>query len=191
MRCLSASPTPRSPTAWGSETAIAELLGHEPSGGREAELWFGAHHASPSRWYGRGRDLRGVAGPRRREPLPFLFKVLAAQSPLSLQAHPDAATARRRASTARTRWGSAWTTATRNYRDPFAEARADRGGLEDGFQALCGFRPVAETRTDLELLLELGGGEPVGRMARPPDGTTRTSGPVFEWLIAAGRAWTS
>ena len=33
---------------WGSSTAIAELLGKEPSGGPEAELWMGAHPDSPS-----------------------------------------------------------------------------------------------------------------------------------------------
>ena len=34
--------------AWGSRTAIAALLGTEPSGGPEAELWMGAHADSPS-----------------------------------------------------------------------------------------------------------------------------------------------
>ncbi|MCH6471127.1 mannose-6-phosphate isomerase, class I [Sinomonas terrae] len=37
------------PYAWGSTTAIAQLLGREPSGGPEAELWIGAHPDSPSR----------------------------------------------------------------------------------------------------------------------------------------------
>lgn len=37
------------PYAWGSTTAIAELLGRERSGGPEAELWIGAHPDSPSR----------------------------------------------------------------------------------------------------------------------------------------------
>ena len=42
--------TPRD-YARGSRTAIAELLGRQPSGGPEAELWLGAH---PGRT-GRGR----------------------------------------------------------------------------------------------------------------------------------------
>ena len=33
---------------WGSRTAIAALLGTEPSGGPEAELWMGAHGNLPS-----------------------------------------------------------------------------------------------------------------------------------------------
>ena len=40
--------TPR-PYAWGSTTAMAELLGTAASGGPEAELWLGAHPGSPSR----------------------------------------------------------------------------------------------------------------------------------------------
>ena len=41
------SNTPRD-YAWGSPTAIAELLGSPASGGPEAELWLGAHPGSPS-----------------------------------------------------------------------------------------------------------------------------------------------
>lgn len=39
--------TPRE-SAWGSTSAIAGLLGREPSGNPEAELWLGAHAGSPS-----------------------------------------------------------------------------------------------------------------------------------------------
>ncbi|MCU1632963.1 MAG: mannose-6-phosphate isomerase, partial [Micrococcaceae bacterium] len=39
---------PLRPYAWGSRHAIADLLGREPSGGPEAELWVGAHPDSPS-----------------------------------------------------------------------------------------------------------------------------------------------
>ena len=37
------------PYAWGSTTAIPELLGTEPSGEPQAELWMGAHPGAPSR----------------------------------------------------------------------------------------------------------------------------------------------
>ena len=36
------------PYAWGSPTAIPELLGVEPTGDPQAELWFGAHPLAPS-----------------------------------------------------------------------------------------------------------------------------------------------
>ena len=92
--------------AWGSRDRDRRAAG--PAGaaaGPEAELWMGAHPASPSRLAGERRaagrrDRRrpgrlarrgGVArfGPR----LPFLLKMLAAAEPLSLQAHPTPAAA--------------------------------------------------------------------------------------------------
>lgn len=94
--------------AWGSRSAIAELQGRPtPSDGPEAELWMGAHPSAPSsiRLDGvdsaldaviaagpgaiLGGDSERAFGPR----LPFLLKVLAAASPLSLQAHPSLAQA--------------------------------------------------------------------------------------------------
>ncbi|PID74038.1 MAG: mannose-6-phosphate isomerase, class I [Desulfobacterales bacterium] len=91
------------PYAWGSRTAIAELSGRPPSETPEAELWMGAHPKAPSRvrvngeWYALDRliaaDPASVMGDeaaaRFPEGLPYLFKVLAAAAPLSIQAHPD------------------------------------------------------------------------------------------------------
>src|SRR5204863_5273201 len=73
-----------------------------------AELWIGAHPLATSRVRGPNggepldafvaRDPKGVLGAavaeRFADRLPFLFKVLAAAEPLSLQAHPDEAQAR-------------------------------------------------------------------------------------------------
>ncbi|NAZ87200.1 type I phosphomannose isomerase catalytic subunit, partial [Kineococcus indalonis] len=36
------------PYAWGTAHAIPELLGVQPDGGPQAELWIGAHPAAPS-----------------------------------------------------------------------------------------------------------------------------------------------
>lgn len=95
--------------AWGSLTAIATLQGRPaPTAEPEAELWMGAHPASPSRLAVSGTSLvdaiaadpvglLGAPGVERFGPrLPFLLKVLAAAQPLSLQAHPTLAQARRR-----------------------------------------------------------------------------------------------
>src|SRR5258705_6175359 len=90
--------------AWGSRTALAQLTGRpRPSPEPEAELWFGAHPDDPSTLPGGSlpdavaADPTGLLGPgvlREFGPrLPYLLKVLAAQEPLSLQAHPDAARA--------------------------------------------------------------------------------------------------
>lgn len=90
------------PYAWGSLTALPELLGQQPTGEPQAELWMGAHPGDPSR-ADRGDGPRrlddliaadpegelGAASVARFGPtLPFLFKVLAAGIPLSIQAHP-------------------------------------------------------------------------------------------------------
>lgn len=95
--------------AWGSRTAIAALLGKPvPSPHPQAELWMGAHPKAPSRAVlatgriplteliaGQPAAILGdrVAG-RFQGRLPFLFKVIAAEKPLSIQAHPDREQAR-------------------------------------------------------------------------------------------------
>ncbi len=89
--------------AWGSYTAISELLEMPPSGNPQAELWMGAHPKSPSLAEYDGK-LISLADLIRQYPqeilgkavaekfdnqLPYLFKVLAAAKPLSVQAHPN------------------------------------------------------------------------------------------------------
>src|ERR1700722_2452979 len=93
---------------WGSPADLPAFLGVAADGGPQAELWMGAHPDDSSVVLrdGAARRLREViaADPdaerggdvtRRFGPrLPFLFKVLAAARPLSLQVHPDLAQAR-------------------------------------------------------------------------------------------------
>jgi len=90
--------------AWGSRTFLPELLGQPcPSVKPMAELWMGAHPKAPSRiswedrWIPLPRAIQenpvAILGDRVAghfsNQLPFLFKVLAAERPLSVQAHPD------------------------------------------------------------------------------------------------------
>jgi mannose-6-phosphate isomerase len=86
--------------AWGSRTAIPELLGERPGAEPVAEVWFGAH-ASGATGLDGGRTLRDLItadpdtqlgrgvlarfGPR----LPYLVKLIAPAGPLSLQVHPS------------------------------------------------------------------------------------------------------
>lgn len=147
--------TPR-PYAWGSTTAIAELLGHPGSGAPEAELWLGATEGSPSvildpSLTGGATDLAvwiaadpvttlGRFAPGGR--LPFLLKVLAASSPLSLQAHPtsvQAAEGFARENAA----GVPIDSPDRNYKDAYPKPELIYA-LSDPFDALCGFRPTDE-----------------------------------------------
>jgi mannose-6-phosphate isomerase len=134
--------------AWGSRSAIAELQGRPvPSDGPEAELWLGAHPgaaatvsrggapvslvdllvAEPGHWLGdRVVDRFGVR-------LPFLLKVLAAEAPLSLQAHPDAEQAR-----AGHAADAGRVDGHRNYVDP--HHKPELLVALSPFDALCGFR---------------------------------------------------
>jgi mannose-6-phosphate isomerase len=90
--------------AWGSYTAIPELLGNDsPSSVPQAELWMGAHPKAPSMVTCSGKQIslselverhpNAILGKAVAEKfhsrLPYLFKVLAAAKPLSIQAHPS------------------------------------------------------------------------------------------------------
>ena len=90
--------------AWGSKTFLPDLLNDSsPSKEPKAELWMGTHSKAPSRvywdnsWISLSRAIRenpiAILGKEVAErfsnQLPFLFKVLAAEIPLSVQAHPD------------------------------------------------------------------------------------------------------
>ncbi|MGH3796152.1 MAG: mannose-6-phosphate isomerase, class I [Pseudonocardiaceae bacterium] len=94
------------PYAWGSRTAIAELLGSPvPAPHPQAELWLGAHPADSSMLMHADGAQTSLLEALHADPdrhlgtrcaqhwgkrLPFLLKVLAAEEPLSLQAHPSA-----------------------------------------------------------------------------------------------------
>ncbi|MFN3707873.1 mannose-6-phosphate isomerase, class I [Microcella sp.] len=141
--------TPRD-YAWGSTTAIAELLGTEPSGGPEAEYWLGDHPASPAVVVDRpavGRTLADVTATLPGGRLPFLMKVLAAAEPLSLQVHPtlgQAAEGFARENAA----GIALDDPRRSYKDDLHKPEL-LYALSDPFIALSGFRTAADARTEL------------------------------------------
>jgi mannose-6-phosphate isomerase len=150
--------------AWGSHTAIAEFTGRpSPTPHPEAELWLGAHPGDPAWLEGDGgerslldtitADPEGQLGAATRErfgdALPFLAKVLAADEPLSLQAHPSATQAME-GFAREDQQGIPVSAPTRNYRD-----RSHKPELIVAlgtFEALAGFRPVARS---VELLRAL------------------------------------
>jgi mannose-6-phosphate isomerase len=143
--------------AWGSRTAIADFTGRPtPTPHPEAELWFGAHPGDPA-WLETDdgeqsllaavtEDPEGQLGAAVRDrfgdALPFLVKVLAADEPLSLQAHPNAQQAVEgfeREENA----GIPINSPTRNYRD-----RSHKPELVvalSRFEAMAGFRETART----------------------------------------------
>ena len=171
------------PYAWGSRTVIAQLQGRRsPSDGPEAELWLGAHPGDPSTVAGPqgpvslgeaiaadpqgqlGADVVNEFGAR----LPYLLKVLAADAPLSLQAHPNAEQAR-----AAYAAQQADPDAPRNYTDAFH--KPEMLVALTPFEALCGFR---RTEVSAAVLRALGlpGLAPV--VARLQDGVAGLSGAV-------------
>ncbi|WP_312242183.1 mannose-6-phosphate isomerase [Pantoea sp.] len=139
--------------AWGSVTALTELYGiPNPARQPMAELWMGAHPKSPSTVEidGETRSLRdliaedkaamlGAAVAARFGELPFLFKVLSAAQPLSIQVHPgkaaaEAGFARENAA------GVPLDAAERNYKD--ANHKPELVYALTPFQAINGFREL-------------------------------------------------
>ena len=173
---------------WGSRTAIPALLGRPPSAEPQAELWMGAHPRAPSRvgtsegevaldaWIARDPDAtlgRDVAA-RFGGALPFLFKVLAAERPLSIQAHPGREQARA-GFEREERAGIPRDAAERRYPDP--NEKPELICALTCFRALDRFREPAEIRERLERI-------GAGRLATRGDGAKA----LFAAWLAAGAA---
>jgi mannose-6-phosphate isomerase len=147
--------------AWGSKTFIPRLLGKPfPSPTPQAELWMGAHPHGTSRVLREGRwaplsdlikkDPLGILGKstaaRFCNRLPFLFKVLAASKPLSIQAHPNRGQALEGFEREK-KQGIPVGASSRSYRDPFHKPEILCALTP--FWALKGFRTVKEIRSIL------------------------------------------
>ncbi|WP_392565280.1 mannose-6-phosphate isomerase [Utexia brackfieldae] len=141
--------------AWGSHTALTELYGiSNPDNQPMAEIWMGAHPLCSSQIVSQGqtRALRDVIasdpdqylGKRINQhfgELPFLFKVLCAGQPLSIQVHPskhaaEIGFARENAA------GIALTSPQRNYKD--ANHKPELVFALTPFWAMNGFREFNE-----------------------------------------------
>ena len=134
--------------AWGSKTLIPNLLGEESSGAPVAEIWFGTHDGSPSVLTQNKEIL--LSEELSGHKLSFLLKLLAADEPLSIQAHPNAQQAKE-GFARENQLGIALDAPERNYKDdqPKPEMIV---ALSDEFHALCGFRDTRESLQLLELL---------------------------------------
>jgi mannose-6-phosphate isomerase class I len=150
--------------AWGSHEAIANFLGRPaPTPKPQAELWIGAHAddssivevdggATPLVWLlaEDPENLLGKAVVKRfGTQLPYLMKVLAAASPLSLQAHPTIEQARAGYDDEERR-GIPHQANNRNYRD--RNHKPELLYALTPFEALCGFRPVADVLASMQRL---------------------------------------
>ncbi|MDR0488875.1 MAG: mannose-6-phosphate isomerase, class I [Propionibacteriaceae bacterium] len=148
--------------AWGSVTAIPELLGSDPTGDPQAEYWLGAHPLAPATIDGVGLDKvlhdhpEWVGDRTYRafgDRFPTLMKILAADHPLSLQAHPT----REQAEEGFAQESKAkipLDAPQRIYRDNWPKPEILVALTE--FDALCGFRDPAQT---VNLFARLGVGQ--------------------------------
>jgi len=144
---------------WGSTTVLPGLLGRSPNGEPQAELWVGAHERLPSRLTRHGAKL-GLDEVIRADPvgelghslagaarLPFLLKILAVERPLSLQLHPDAASAAR-GHAAEQAAGLAGDAPQRSFSDPWPKPEMLYAVTD--FSAFSGFAETSEARDALD-----------------------------------------
>ena len=140
--------------AWGSRTAIQELMGvRDRQETPWAELWMGAHPKAPSSVVTDNekielntlvsrypKQMLGASTAERfNNTLPFLFKVLAAEHPLSIQAHPDKTQAKA-GFERENKLKIPIDAPHRNYRDPWPKPEIICA--IEPFMALNGFRPA-------------------------------------------------
>lgn len=181
--------------AWGSRTVIADLLGEPtPSPRPQAELWMGAHPKAPSMVNINGRwsslkDLiddtpEAVLGKpvaeRFDNRLPYLFKVLAAEKPLSIQAHPDRKQARegfKRENAS----GIALNAPDRNYKDDMH--KPEMICALTPFWALNGFRKIDDIIVNLKRCCPTGAAVEVNGLIRRPDAVGLKQ--FFESMVTA------
>lgn len=142
--------------AWGSFDALTRLYDiANPAGKPMAELWMGAHPKSSSQVEDAAGDLQslrevidgdqpqqlGAKVAQRFGELPFLFKVLCAEQPLSIQVHPSKAAAESGFAKENAA-GIPLDAAERNYKDP--NHKPELVFALTPFLAMNGFRELSE-----------------------------------------------
>jgi mannose-6-phosphate isomerase len=167
--------------AWGSYTAIPELLGNDsPANTPQAELWMGAHPKAPSmvkcngKWRSLSdlidKDPQNILGEKVAEKfnnrLPYLFKVLAAVKPLSIQAHPSLAQAKE-GFERENRLEIPFDAFSRNYKDD--NHKPECICALSAFWALNGFRKISAMISLLERICPPGLNKELDLLRQRPD----------------------
>lgn len=132
---------------WGSKTLFAEVLNIEATGREMAEVWFGTHPISEAVDIESNSPLSTLLGKR----LDFMAKFLAAEHPLSIQLHPNAAQAEAGFAIENAA-GLDLADASRIFRDDKAKREAIVAITE--FEMLAGLRPADQIADVLDELAE-------------------------------------
>ncbi|MGL6314188.1 mannose-6-phosphate isomerase, class I [Vibrio sp. WXL103] len=137
--------------AWGSKTSIHDTFGIEnPNNEPQAEIWMGAHPNGCSHDSKSNKPISTIIDSAKEAvlgdytadrfgELPFLFKVLAAETPLSIQVHPNKRKARL-GFERENKQGIALNAANRNYKDP--NHKPELVYALTFYKAMNGFRPI-------------------------------------------------
>ena len=138
---------------WGSKQSISELFDiQNPNAEPQAEIWMGAHPRGCSRVADTGQllsevlsqDSKGMFGEyteARFGELPYLFKVLAAETPLSIQVHPSKKKAQL-GFERENKLGISLDASNRNYKDP--NHKPELVYALTFYKAMNGFRPIQQ-----------------------------------------------
>lgn len=138
---------------WGSKQSISELFDiQNPNSEPQAEIWMGAHPRGCSRVADTGQllsevlsqDSKGMFGEyteARFGELPYLFKVLAAETPLSIQVHPSKKKAQL-GFERENKLGISLDASNRNYKDP--NHKPELVYALTFYKAMNGFRPIPQ-----------------------------------------------
>lgn len=139
--------------AWGSVDSIQKLFGiANPNQEPQAEIWMGAHPNGCSKVSETGDLLSRIIEENKIEilgdytaarfgELPFLFKVLAAQTPLSIQVHPNKQNSEIGFHRENGQ-GIPLNASNRNYKDP--NHKPELVYALTVYKAMNGFRPIAD-----------------------------------------------
>jgi mannose-6-phosphate isomerase len=140
--------------AWGSIELISDYFGIPSTGKPMAEIWFGTHDGSPTEVVGENKSLHQLLQEQgKSDRLPFLLKILAAEAPLSIQAHPNPTQAvegfaRENAA------GIPISAPNRNYKDDRAKPELIVA-LTERFDALVGFSAPSLIQEKFAELIEV------------------------------------
>jgi mannose-6-phosphate isomerase len=159
---------------WGSKNLIQNHFGIGSAVEPLAEVWFGTHDGGQSKLLTSGQSLADAIGTK----LSFLVKFLAADSPLSIQVHPNSSQAKAGFAKENAA-GVSLSAEERTYKDD--SHKPEILIALTAFEALCGVRPRAQV---LEIFQAFAESEPRFVELEALAATDATTEEIFSALLA-------